>query len=146
MNTEPIWIIDPDPDDRHIVTEVWETLQLSNELRFLESGEDAFALLAQVEKAPFIIICELNLPKEDGFELREKLLATNSKKFKSVPFIYWTTHASEDQITRAYDLSVHGFFIKETSFEGLQMTFQHILNYWLRSKMPAKRDATSVFG
>jgi DNA-binding NarL/FixJ family response regulator len=145
MNTGSIWIIDSDTDDQEMVQQVWWELQLTNELKFLSNAEETMNLLDSVQTAPFIIICELNLPKINGFELREKMLATNSLKFKSVPFIFWTTQASEEQIIRAYDLSVHGFFIKEPRYEELKMTFIHILNYWLRSKMPIKKEKVKKF-
>lgn len=138
MNSESILLIDGDGDDQEMVQQVWKELNLKNELVFFENGEDAINALAKAETAPFIIISELNFPKINGFQLRERMLAINSKKFKSVPFIFWTTQASEEQITQAYNLSVHGFFIKESRFEDLKMTFIYILNYWLKSKMPSK--------
>jgi DNA-binding NarL/FixJ family response regulator len=138
MQTGAIWFIDSDTDDHDMVREVWKDLKLTNELVFLESAEATLKRLAEVPVSPFIIICEVNLPKIDGFDLREQILATNSKKFKSVPFIYWSTDASEAQITKAYDLSAHGFFIKEGSFEEIKKTFLQIINYWLKSKMPSK--------
>jgi len=80
----------------------------------------------------------VNLPGTDGFALRRQLLESHSKKLKSVPFIFWTTHATEEQITRAYDLSVHGFFMKEGSFNDMKETFQGIIRYWMKSRMPSK--------
>lgn len=141
MQTGAVWIIDNDEDDQIMVQEVWRELKLLNKLVFMESAESMLANLSKTDTAPFIIICELNLPKIDGFELREKMLATNSKKFKSVPFIYWSTEVSESQIQRAYDLSIHGLFIKDTTFQELKNTFTNIINYWLKSKMPAKETA-----
>lgn len=67
------------------------------------------------------------------------MLATRSKIFNSVPFIFWSTTASEAQITQAYKLAVHGFFIKEISYEEIKKTFIDIINYWVRSKMPSKK-------
>jgi DNA-binding NarL/FixJ family response regulator len=139
MNTGPVWIIDSDIDDQEMVREVWEELSLKNELRFFESADEVMRLLDKVDTAPFIIISEVHLPKIDGFELRKRMLETGSKKFKSVPFIFWSADATEEQITHAYNLSVHGFFIKETRFEELKNTFMNIINYWLRSKMPEKQ-------
>jgi CheY-like chemotaxis protein len=139
MNTGSVWIVDSDIDDQEMVSEVWEELKLKNELRFFDDADEVLHFLSEVDTAPFIIISELHLPKIDGFELRERMLATGSKKFKSVPFIFWSSDASEEQITRAYNLSVHGFFIKETSFGELKNTFRYIINYWLRSKMPEKQ-------
>ena len=139
MQTGAIWIIDSDSDDHDMVLEVWRELKLDNELVFIDSAEEAMAKLEAADRAPFIIICELNLPKVDGFKLREQILATDEKKCKSVPFIFWSTQASETQITRAYDLSSHGFFIKASSFDELKQTFVTIINYWIKSKMPSKK-------
>lgn len=140
MNTGSVWVIDSDNDDQEMVRQVWEELQLTNDLKFFENADEAMSFLASIQIAPFIIICELHLPKINGFELREKMLATDSLKFKSVPFIFWTAQASEEYVTRAYDLSVHGFFIKEPNFQDLKVTFLNIINYWLRCKMPPKKE------
>jgi DNA-binding NarL/FixJ family response regulator len=140
MSTEPVWIIDPDIEDHDIVQTIWKELGLANELVQINDAEEAFGRLAAVQKAPFIIICEVNLPGMSGFELRRKLLETHSKKFKSVPFIFWSSHVTEEQITQAYDLAVHGFFVKEGSFEDIKNTFSIIIGYWLKSKMPSKTE------
>lgn len=141
MQNDSIWVIDSDLDDQDLVRQIWRELELANDLVILGSADEAITHLQFVESAPFIIICELNLPMKNGFELREELLSKNSKKFKSVPFILWATQASEEQITHAYELSVHGFFIKETIFDELKRTFTDIINYWMRSKMPAKNGS-----
>jgi len=143
MNAGAVWIIDNDDDDRELVQEVWQELNLPNELKFFDSAQGVLEALDRVHTAPFVIICELHLPRINGFELRQKMLSTNSKKFKSVPFIFWSTHPSEEEITHAYNLSAHGFFIKESSFEELKETFVHILHYWLRSRMPEKHQVSS---
>ncbi len=140
MNTGSVWLIDSDIDDQEMIRQVWKELQLTNELKFFDKGDEAMDYLGTIQTAPFIIICELHLPKINGFELRERMLATDSLKFKSVPFIFWTAHASEEHVTRAYDLSVHGFFIKRPSFEDVKVTFLNIINYWLRCEMPPKKE------
>lgn len=138
MQHEAIWIIDSDDDDRYMVQEVWRELKLTNELVFIKTAEEAMTLLGQLTQMPFIILCSLNLPGTDGFELRRKMLANGSPKCTSVPFIFWTTQASEQQIVQAYHLSVHGFFIKDSSFQELKTTFINIITYWMKSKMPSK--------
>ena len=75
-----------------------------------------------------------------GFELREKLLAAPNAKFHSVPFIFWSLAPSEAQIQQAYQLKVHGFFIKETTYEEWRETLAQIIKYWQKSKMPSKKD------
>ncbi|HVS97267.1 MAG TPA: response regulator [Puia sp.] len=144
MRSDPIWIVDHDLEDHDILEDVWRELDLPNQLVFMASAEDAFRRLRNAEKAPFIIICEVNLPTMDGFTFRNRLLETHSKKFKSVPFIFWTSHASEAQITEAYNLCAHGFFIKEGSFNDVKEVFLTIVNYWLKSRMPSKKEEVRV--
>jgi CheY-like chemotaxis protein len=139
MQSQAIWIIDNDSDDQDVVKHVWQELKLPNKLIFLEDAKHALRTLQYEEYSPFIIICELNLPGINGFELRRIMLEKNEKKFHSVPFIFWTTQASEEQIVQAYHLSVHGLFIKDSNFNELKNTFTCIINYWLKSKMPSKK-------
>ena len=114
-----------------------EGLGHTGELVSLKNAEEAIARLHETPEAPFIILCDLNLPAVNGFDLRARLLEDGSKKCKSVPFIFWSTQATEAQITQAYDLSVHGFFIKDGSFGDLKDTFSCIIKYWTIS-MPSK--------
>jgi two-component SAPR family response regulator len=87
MQSQAVWIIDNDLDDQDVLKDVWKELKLTNELIFLKDAEEAMRMLEQVRIAPFIIICELNLPGVNGFDLRQKMLDRNKKRFKSVPFI-----------------------------------------------------------
>jgi CheY-like chemotaxis protein len=138
MQSGPVYIVDDDIDDHAMVKEIWEELGLPNQLLFFTSALDVYEHLKKVERAPFIIICDVNLPKMDGFELREKILESENKKFKSVPFIFWSSNASDAQITRAYDLSAHGFFIKGVKFDEVKRSFKCIIDYWSMSRMPNK--------
>jgi DNA-binding NarL/FixJ family response regulator len=138
MQTGAVYIIDDDIDDHHLINEIWKELNLPNQLLFFSSAIDMIDHLSSAQRAPFIIICDINLPKMDGFELRQRLLESGDKNFKSVPFIFWSTHASEAQISKAYDLSAHGFFIKGTNFEQMKESFRNIISYWQTSRMPRK--------
>jgi DNA-binding NarL/FixJ family response regulator len=138
MQSQAVWIIDPDTDDQDLVKDVWNDLQLPNELQFFTDAKQAMTTLEAEDTAPFIIICELNLPGVSGFEFRKMLLKKKGKRFKSVPFIFWTTQASEMQIVQAYDLSIHGLFIKDSDYNEFKKSFTTIITYWKKSKMPEK--------
>ncbi len=51
----------------------------------------------------------------NGFEIRKRLMADETLRYRSVPFIFWSTNASEKQIQHAYDLPAQGFFIKSNN-------------------------------
>ena len=139
MNTGTVWIIDDDVDDHNVVREIWKEMGFSNDLAFFDSAEEAMHRLAQVSEAPFIILCDVNLPGTNGFSLRRQMLDANTNSFKSVPFIFWSEESAEAQIREAYDLSAHGFFVKDSSMEEWKATFSLIINYWRKSKIPSKK-------
>jgi CheY-like chemotaxis protein len=140
MQGEPIWIVNQDEDDQEIIRTILAEAEVANEVKFFKNPQALLNELDQARSAPFIVMSDVNLIGMDGFELREKMLKTPNAKFHSVPFIFWSEHASPAQIKKAFDLRAHGFFIKDSSPKEWKQTFVHIILYWKKSKMPDKRD------
>jgi len=136
MNTNPIYIVDDDMDDHAIISEIMLELDVKNEVRFFLSAESVLEELKSGIITPFIIISDIHLPKMDGFELREKILEESALKKKAIPFIFWSTTASDQQIRRAYELSAHGFFLKAKTFPDVKKELQEIIQYWTASLAP----------
>jgi CheY-like chemotaxis protein len=137
MTDAPIIVVDDDNDDNDILQEAWNNLGFKNPLVFFDSGEKALEYLKTQNVVPFIILSDVNLPKMDGFELKEKLLENAELNYLSVPFIFWSTTASETQIKKSYDLGGNGFFLKGNDFEGIKQSLVDIVNYWKNSKTPS---------
>ena len=136
MNNNPIYIVDDDEDDQQIIKEVVAELSLANELKFFYTAEAVLNELRKSDLITFIIISDINLPGMDGFTLREKILTETSMSDKSIPFIFWSTTASDAQVKRAFDLSAHGFFIKGRTFKELKEELGEIISYWSKSLAP----------
>jgi len=137
MNNNPIYIVDDDKDDEDLIREAFLELGITNELRFFSTAEGVLYELNNNETVPFVIISDINLPRMDGFQLREKVLAGASIKDKSIPFIFWSTSASEAQIKRAYDLAAHGFFLKGRTYNEMKQRIQEMIKYWSASLTPS---------
>ena len=137
MKTNPIYIVDDDKDDEDLIREAFNELGIKNELRFFSSGEGVLNELNNNSTVPFVIISDVNLPRMSGFELREKVLNESSIRDKSIPFIFWSTSASEAQVKRAYDLSAHGFFLKGRTYNELKNRIQEMVKYWSDSLTPS---------
>jgi CheY-like chemotaxis protein len=139
-NQDAVWIVDDDGEDHELIEEIFKEVKFKNPLKFFNGAQSMLSALEKEAIAPFIIICDVNLPGMDGFQLRAKLLEMPNNKFHSVPFIFWSTNASEVQIRKAFELRAHGFFIKEPNFQDWKTSFIHIIEYWRRSRMPSKED------
>jgi CheY-like chemotaxis protein len=137
MNTrEPIIIVDDDTDDHFIFREIAAKLNLANELLFFRNGLEVLSFLRTTTLKPFIIFCDMNMPQMDGLQLRRQINQEEQLRKKSIPFVFFTTAASKQQIQEAYDLTVQGFFLKESSFIETENTFKLILEYWDKCRHP----------
>jgi len=126
----PILIIDDNPEERRLIQLAMEHLQVKNELVFFENGEPALKYLLHVEKVPFIIICDIDMPVMNGLELSQRIFENAFLKKKSIPFIFRTGSATDAAVSKAYDMTVQGVFIKSEDFHALEQQIQVILQYW----------------
>lgn len=92
-------------------------------------------LRTTVEK-PFIIFCDINMPMMSGLQLRQVIYNDEFLRQKSIPFVFFTTAASEEQVREAYNLTVQGFFLKPPSFEEIRKLFRLIIEYWDMCRHP----------
>ena len=138
MNTEPILIVDGDKDEWEFLQNAWEGLEYPNQLIFFSDAEEVLSYLKKEKIIPFLIICDVNLHKMNGFELKKKLLEDNLINYKSIPFVFFSNTATKAQIEKSYELGTNGFFIKGKNIEEIKNTLMDIVNYWARSKTPNK--------
>ena len=138
MNTEPILIVDGDKDKWEFLQNAWEGLEYPNQLIFFSDAEEVLSYLKKEKIIPFLIICDVNLHKMNGFELKKKLLEDNLINYKSIPFVFFSNTATKAQIEKSYELGTNGFFIKGKNIEEIKNTLIDIVNYWARSKTPNK--------
>jgi CheY-like chemotaxis protein len=136
MTNPPVFIIDDDVEELELIEEIWEELKFKNKLEVFSDTDNFFERLQQGNVNPFIIISDVNLPKIDGFALREKLAEQDSLRYKSIPFVFWSTSASNEQIKKAYDSGGHGFFFKGANYNEIKDSLNIIMVYWKASKAP----------
>src|SRR5688500_18646269 len=99
-----IWIINDDADDQELIDEILKELAPGHKGVFFNTGEEFMKALDESEEAPFIILCEVNLPRSNGFVIRQHMLDQPNSKFHGVPFIFWSSGTSENQIKEAFEL------------------------------------------
>jgi CheY-like chemotaxis protein len=134
----PVYVIDNNTEDKETILEAWADLDYRNNIQFFTTGEEALAVLLDDKNPPLLILCEIKIPSMNGFELREQLMMNNVMKHRTTPFVFWTSHASPEDIERAYDLDSHGFFLKQDTTADLKSFLTAVMEYWLRSQTPNK--------
>ena len=132
----PVVIIEDDDDDQAILKEVFENLGYPNEVIFFSDGLEALKYLHQTEALPFLILSDINMPKLDGFALRQKLKSDAALQLKCIPYLFFSTAATQKSVVDAYSLSVQGFFVKQSSIAEIEATIFAIMEYWKRCTAP----------
>ncbi len=141
MNKEgPIIIIEDDIDDQELLTEIFKRLDCKNEIIFYQDGNEALEFLNKSDVQPFLILSDINMPKINGFELRNKVFTNEQLKTKCIPYLFFTTSATKKSVIDAYALSVQGFFVKPNSIDRLEVTIKKIVEYWQECIAPGEYE------
>jgi CheY-like chemotaxis protein len=140
INKIPITILicDDDEDDRLLTKQALEDAHVSNNLRFVEDGEQLLDYLYQrgayggeTGKAPRpgLILLDLNMPRMDGREALK--LIKGDPSLHDIPVVVLSTSSLDQDIVRSYQLGVNSFITKPVTFTGLVEAMNVLGRYWL---------------
>ncbi|RYG41612.1 MAG: response regulator [Chitinophagaceae bacterium] len=132
----PVIIIEDDDDDQELFAEAFKRLGYPNPIKFFVDGIAALDYLNESDVIPFLIISDINLPKLDGFKLRDKIKMDAKLQLRCIPYLFFSTALDQNAVVNAYSLSVQGFFVKQNSVAELEQTVKAIMEYWLRCASP----------
>ncbi len=134
--TGPIVVIEDDPDDQEVLVEIFKNLDYKNPIIYFSDSEEALRYLVATQIKPFLILSDINMPRVNGFELRQKIHTNEDLNLKCIPYLFFTTTSSQKAVVDAYSQSVQGFFVKGNSIEKLELTIKKIIEYWQECEAP----------
>lgn len=126
----PFIIIDDNKKEQLLYQIALKNLNVNNETLFFDDGYEAMQYLETTKENPFLIICDINMPKMDGLDFRQRIAANPYLKKKATPFIFMTSSPTSINLKEAYELSVQGFFRKTQGAEGLEQQLSLMIDYW----------------
>ena len=132
----PIIILEDDKDDQEIIKEIFQNLNIENQILLFENGVPALEYLITTSDQLFLILCDVNMPGMNGLELRRQVDKNKELKLKSIPFVFLTTTVADRSVKEAYEMSVQGFFKKPTSFKDFEALISSIYDYWQQCRHP----------
>ena len=137
-NRRPIIILmaDDDAEDRMLVKDALDESRLTNQMQFVENGEELMDYLHNRSKfsdkakypAPGLILLDLNMPKKDGREALKEI--KGDEHLKVIPVVVLTTSKAEEDILRTYNLGVSSFITKPVTFSALVDVMRTLSKYW----------------
>ena len=132
-----ILMADDDPDDRLLAAEALRESRVSNDLRFVENGEELLDYLRRRGRwadpshspRPGLVLLDLNMPRMDGREALAEMKA--DPELRRIPVVVLTTSRAETDVARSYDLGANSFIAKPVTFGGLVDAMRVLGRYWI---------------
>ena len=136
--TGPVILIDDDQDDEEIFRTALKELKVENEFIWFSNTADALVFLQEMTGQPFVIFCDVNMPKQSGLEFKREIDDHPLLRKKSIPFIFYSTSADKKLVTEAYNqTTIQGFFRKEHSYTAILAKLKAIIDYWMICEHPS---------
>jgi len=135
-----IIIIEDDQEDREILQELLEEVlkenNYDNKIILISESTTVLDYLRSTTESPFLIISDINMPKLDGFTLRQKIFEDQDLNDKCIPYVFLTTSGDNvDFMKKAYGLSIQGYFTKPNDFTEYKNLLSDIVRYWKVAKI-----------
>lgn len=132
----PVVVIEDDPDDQEILARVFKRLNYSNEVVFFYDAHEALDFLNKEDVTPFLVLSDINMPKLDGFALRDRVNTDQELQVKCIPYLFFSTASDQRLVVEAYKMSVQGYFVKPETISELEHTIRLIMDYWKKCIAP----------
>jgi CheY-like chemotaxis protein len=128
---------DDDPDDRLLAADALRESRVTNDLRFVEDGEQLLDYLRRrgpwadpaASPRPGVILLDLNMPRMDGREALAEIKA--DPELRRIPVVVLTTSRAEADVLGSYDLGANSFITKPVTFAGLVEAMRALGRYWI---------------
>ncbi len=132
-----ILVAEDDPDHQVLIKEALNRTRLSNEINFVENGQEALDFLRHKGKysgndrePPGLILLDLNMPLKSGREVLHEI--KGDPDLRSIPVVILTTSDTPDDISSTYDLGANSFITKPVSFDRLVDVIRKVTDYWFQ--------------
>lgn len=122
LDPKVILVIEDDESMQAVLKRIFT--QEGYDLRVAADGTELTGILDEI--TPDIILMDIGLPWINGFELAE--LIKNHREMKKIPLIFISGQASEEDISKAYQVGADEFIKKPFEIDHLKQTVEQLLN------------------
>lgn len=130
MNNFPLILMaDDNPDDQSFIRDAFGYVNANVRLKILDSGVELLHHLRILsdEDLPSLIVLDYNMPKQNGAEILQVLLA--DERYKNIPKIILSTSYYQAHIDKCVKMGADGYLIKPDNLFYWQKIALNMLDY-----------------
>jgi len=137
MEESVILLVEDNPDDEALTLRALKKNNIRNEVVVARDGVEAVDYLfgigahagRDLSALPHVVLLDLKLPRMDGFEVLERIRASEATKF--LPVVILTTSNEDQDRLRGYGLGANSFVRKPVEFDKFIEAVRQLGLYWL---------------
>ncbi|UFH56650.1 response regulator [Spirosoma sp. KNUC1025] len=128
-HTKPsVWVIDDDEDDRVFIQSAFANTEKSVAVLTLTDGDQLLPELANCEELPRLILMDINMARQNGFETLALLRKTSA--FAHLPVVMMTTSSDNTDRQRSLALGANQFLVKPACYNQLVTLVKGLAEQW----------------
>ena len=127
-----VLFVEDNPDDVEIARRAFKRTGVASDIVLARDGQEVLDRLFGEESSttrPDLMVLDLNLPRVNGFEVLERVRA--SELYASMPVVVLTASARQEDILQTYRLGANSYIQKPAVFERFTHCLEVMCEYWL---------------
>lgn len=126
--TPSVWVVDDDDDDRLFIQSAFEDTEKPIAVLTLNDGDQLLPRLAASDELPRLILLDINMARQNGFDTLTQLRSVTS--FAHLPVVMLTTSSDQIDCQRSMALGANQFLTKPTTYSQLVGLVKRLAEQW----------------
>jgi two-component system response regulator len=145
MNTQPILLVEDNPDDEALALRAFAKINITNKIVIARDGVEALNYLfatgiyadRDAAECPSVVLLDLKLPRMDGLEVLRRIRENEITKI--LPVVILTSSKEEQDMVQGYHLGANSYVRKPIDFNEFAHAVSQLGVYWLlMNEQPTK--------
>jgi CheY-like chemotaxis protein len=128
-----ILLADDDLDDRYIIQDAFNAINLSHIPFLVEDGEKVLEHLAKIHNdegtLPSLVVLDLNMPRLSGTQTLRELKSI--EHYKDIPVIIFSSSLNVIEMHECRQLGALSYMVKPFTYEEYLLSAQHFYDFCL---------------
>ncbi len=117
-----------DKDDQELLKDVFNSIDDSFRLVFVDNGKQLISLLEKLsdDQVPCLILLDYNMPELSGADILQEIRELAG--YKHIPKVIWSTSGSDRFKNKCLELGAADYVIKPSSFSALKDVARYLIS------------------